>query len=154
MKEREVLRGADIIAMTTSGRAKYESLLDNIKFPIVLVEEAAEVFEAHIITSISSQTEHMILVGDHQQLRPNPAVYQLSHNYNLSISLFERLINNNIPYVTLGVQRRMRKEIADLLIYIYPDLKSHERVLEYPNVKGTYQNLFFMDHSYNEESNG
>jgi hypothetical protein len=43
----------DIVAMTTTGCAKYSSLFKDINFPIVLVEEAAEVFESHIITSLS-----------------------------------------------------------------------------------------------------
>ena len=52
--------------MTTTGRAKYQELMKNISFPIVVVEEAAEVFEAHVISSISEGTEHLILVGDHE----------------------------------------------------------------------------------------
>lgn len=39
--------------MTTTGCAKNSDLLKGITFPIVIVEEAAEVFEAHILTSLS-----------------------------------------------------------------------------------------------------
>jgi hypothetical protein len=49
----KALKRCDIVALTTTGCAKYSSLLSNVKFPIVIVEEAAEVFEAHILTSIS-----------------------------------------------------------------------------------------------------
>lgn len=87
--------------MTTTGRSKYSEMLGNVNFPIVIVEEAAEVFEAHIITSLTKETEHLILIGDHEQLKPNPAVYDLSHNYNLSMSMFERLIRNKVPHKTL-----------------------------------------------------
>jgi hypothetical protein len=52
--------------MTTTGRAKYADLLSTINFPIVIVEEAAEVFEAHIMTSLSHKTSHVILIGDHE----------------------------------------------------------------------------------------
>lgn len=52
--------------MTTTGRSKYSKMLENIKFPIVIVEEAAEVFEAHIITSLTKETEQLILIGDHE----------------------------------------------------------------------------------------
>lgn len=55
----------DIVALTTTGCAKYSDLLKTTKFPIVIVEEAAEVFEAHILTSLSKDTEHIILIGDH-----------------------------------------------------------------------------------------
>jgi len=40
--------------MTTTGRAKYADFLSKMNFPILIVEEAAEVFEAHIITSLSN----------------------------------------------------------------------------------------------------
>jgi superfamily I DNA and/or RNA helicase len=52
--------------MTTTGRSKYAHLFKNINFPIVIVEEAAEVFEAHIVTSLSKDTKHLILIGDHE----------------------------------------------------------------------------------------
>lgn len=40
-------------------------MVNNITFPIIIIEEAAEVFEAHIVTSLSKGTEHVILIGDH-----------------------------------------------------------------------------------------
>jgi hypothetical protein len=52
--------------MTTTGCAKNEDLLKYTTFPIIVVEEAAEVFEAHILSSLSKKTEHLILIGDHQ----------------------------------------------------------------------------------------
>lgn len=114
-----------IIAMTTTGRSKYSNLLKNVKMPIVIVEEAAEVFEAHIVTSISEHTKHLILIGDHEQLRPNPAVYDLSLHFNLSMSMFERLIKNKVPHATLNIQRRMRPEISKIMNFIYPTLQDH-----------------------------
>jgi helicase required for RNAi-mediated heterochromatin assembly 1 len=56
----------DIVAMTTTACSKYTSLFRGINFPIVLVEEAAEVFESHIIASLSPNTKHLILIGDHE----------------------------------------------------------------------------------------
>ena len=61
----KVIMQADIVAMTTTGCAKFHDLLSKFKFPIVIVEEAAEVFEGHVLSSISEHTEHMILIGDH-----------------------------------------------------------------------------------------
>jgi superfamily I DNA and/or RNA helicase len=52
--------------MTTTGRAKYSEMLSKVVFPILIVEEAAEVFEAHIVTALSKNTEHVILIGDHE----------------------------------------------------------------------------------------
>ena len=44
---------------------------------VVIVEEAGEVFEAHILASLAPATEHLILIGDHEQLRPKPQLYAL-----------------------------------------------------------------------------
>jgi superfamily I DNA and/or RNA helicase len=148
-----LLKKQNIVAMTTTGRAKYSDLLQTINFPIVIVEEAAEVFEAHIMTSLSLKTSHVILIGDHEQLRPSPAVHALDTQYNLSMSMFERLIKNKVEHSTLATQRRMRPEIAQIMNFIYPDLKNHESVSTFPEVKGISKNLFFFDHEWKEESN-
>lgn len=55
--------------MTTTGAAKYTSVLQEVKPPVVIVEEAAEVLEAHTITTLSQACKHLILIGDHQQVR-------------------------------------------------------------------------------------
>jgi hypothetical protein len=71
---------------------------------IVIVEEAAAIFEAHIITALSTKCEHLILIGDHVQLRPNPSVYRLGMKYHIDVSLFERFVKNNFPNVRLNIQ--------------------------------------------------
>lgn len=102
-----------------------------------VVEEAAEVLEAHIVTALSKHTEHLILIGDHLQLRPNPAVYELAKRFNLEVSLFERFINNNMEYYQLKQQHRMRPCISSLLVpHIYKQLLDHPTVEEYEDVKG------------------
>lgn len=69
----------------------------------------------------------------------------------MDVSLFERMINNNMHYVLLKQQYRMRPEIANLIRpIIYKELSDHESVLSYPNVKGMAKNLFFIDHDYPE----
>lgn len=50
---------------------------------IVVVEEAGEVFEAHILASLAPTTEHLILIGDHEQLRPKPQLYALQESHGL-----------------------------------------------------------------------
>ncbi len=72
--------------------------------------------EAHILSTMSPQTQQLILIGDHQQLRPKTQVYDLAvesgKGYNLDLSLFERLIRAGIPHHVLSVQRRMRPSIS------------------------------------------
>ena len=72
------MKNVDVIAMTTTCAARYRRILKNIGPKIVVIEEAAEVLEAHVITSLTPSTEHLILIGDHKQLRPNPSVYDLA----------------------------------------------------------------------------
>ncbi|XP_040289644.1 NFX1-type zinc finger-containing protein 1-like isoform X1 [Bufo bufo] len=147
-----ILQEADIVGMTTTGAAKFRKLLQNVQPKIVIVEEAAEVLEAHIITTLSSSCQHLILIGDHQQLRPSTTVYELAKNFNLEVSMFERLIRMKIPYVRLDYQHRMRPEIAQLLTpHIYDKLENDASVLKYENIKGVCHNLFFVDHNHLEE---
>lgn len=84
----------------------------------MIVEEAAEVLEAHIITSLTPSVEHLVLIGDHFQLPPKVEVYELQkesgRGYNLNMSMFERLVEAGaVQHVTLQQQRRMRPEIAE-----------------------------------------
>jgi superfamily I DNA and/or RNA helicase len=44
---------------------------------IVVVEEAAEVLEAHVLACLSDSVEQLILIGDHLQLRPKVENYQV-----------------------------------------------------------------------------
>ena len=152
MEEYEVLRKACVIGMTTTCAAKYRSILKEIRPRIVIVEEAAEVLEAHIIASLTPGCQHLILIGDHQQLRPTPAVHDLAKRYKLDVSLFERMVNVGIQCEMLNVQHRMRPEIAALMKHIYDDLENHESVEEYEDIKGMKKNMFFINHNYMEDS--
>lgn len=61
-----------VIGMTTTGAAKYRKLLQEVRPCLVIVEEAAEVLEAHTITTLSPACQHLILIGDHHQVRTTP----------------------------------------------------------------------------------
>jgi superfamily I DNA and/or RNA helicase len=113
-----------VVGMTTTKAAGLQSALRSVKPRIVVVEEAAEVFEQHILTSLTECCEHLILIGDHQQLRPNPADFQLGKQYNLEISMFERLVMNGFEYRQLSTQHRMRPEIsATMMGHFYANLQ-------------------------------
>ncbi|XP_013414130.1 NFX1-type zinc finger-containing protein 1-like [Lingula anatina] len=149
----QLLQNMYILGMTTTGAAKYHHILRRLRPRIVIVEEAAEVFESHIVTALTEGCEHLILIGDHQQLRPNPAVYALAKKFNLEISLFERMVRNGMHCDRLAIQHRMRPEISRLLVpEMYDHLLDHESVRHYENVRGIEENLFFIDHSFEEES--
>ena len=136
--------------MTTTAVAKMRRLLQAVKPEIVVVEEAAEVLESHIVTALTASTKHLVLIGDHQQLRPGTAVYRLATRFKLDVSLFERLVKNSVEHVTLARQRRMRPQIARLIAPIYPHLHDHPHVETFPDVLGVGRNLFFVDHAHPE----
>lgn len=63
-----VLKDAKVIGMTTTGAARWRKALQEVRPRLVIVEEAAEVLEAHTITTLSQACQHLILIGDHQQV--------------------------------------------------------------------------------------
>lgn len=157
------LREAHIIGVTTSGLARNIELLQRVRAKVMLCEEAGEVLEAHTLTAFLPGVEHAILIGDHEQLRPQINNYELQHDhsrgkrYSLDISLFERLVssqkgNLQIPLSTLKTQRRMHPSISELVkVSLYPDLKDHPSVSEYPEVDGMRDRLYWLDHQEKED---
>lgn len=43
---------------------------------VVTVEEAGELLEAHVLTSLSPHTKHLVMIGDQCQLRPKVSICQ------------------------------------------------------------------------------
>ncbi|XP_033625660.1 NFX1-type zinc finger-containing protein 1-like isoform X1 [Asterias rubens] len=147
-----ILKEASVIGMTTTGAARLRSVLQLLHPRIVIVEEAAEVLEAHIITALTAKCQHLILIGDHQQLKPNPTVYRLAKVFNMDTSLFERMINNGVPCQTLNHQHRMRPEISKLMKkHFYNNLYDDESVKGFDDIKGVAHNMFFIDHNQFED---
>ena len=151
-EEENLIRQTTVVGMTTSGAARYHSMLQRIAPKIVIIEEAAEVMEAHIITSLTRNTKHTILIGDHKQLRPKTTVFKLAREYNLGISLFERMVTNRMDCKRLCIQHRMRPEIASLTKRIYDhEIIDHDFVCNFDDISGVSHNLFFVDHCEPEE---
>ncbi|KAF9105258.1 hypothetical protein BGX27_009708 [Mortierella sp. AM989] len=150
---------AQVIGVTTYGAARHQTLIATLQPKIVICEEAGEVLESHILTALSKSTQHLILIGDHLQLRPKIATYELSsesrqgRQYNLDRSLFERLVTTaKMPSSLLTTQRRMRPEICNMVRHtLYPKLIDGEKVHTYPNVSGMATNVFFMSHCHPED---
>lgn len=115
----------------------------------VVFEEAAEIMDAHIVACLTPFTQHIILIGDHKQLQP-----MLISSPENNVSLFERMVHNNINLNTLNIQYRMRKEIADLIRpIIYKDLNDGQVVSSYPEIRGMRHNLYFLTHTEMETGN-
>lgn len=78
------------------------NLLLGLRPKIVLVEEAAETLEAPITAACVPSLDHLILVGDHQQLRPHCQVHKFEDEpYYFNLSLFERMVFNDIEFENL-----------------------------------------------------
>jgi hypothetical protein len=155
-----VLSECQVIGLTTTGLAKNLKLLRKVDSKVLLCEEAGEVLESHILTALLPSLEHVILIGDHLQLRPQVTNYELSVNhplgeqYSLDVSLFERLVKpiypmqSMLPFDTLTVQRRMHPSISRLIRdTIYRDLEDAANLSDYPEVVGMRKRLFWFDHS-------
>ncbi|KAG8335748.1 NFX1-type zinc finger-containing protein 1 [Homalodisca vitripennis] len=92
---------------------------------------------------------------DHKQLKPKPAVYQLAKKYGMEVSLFERMLKNGLGCSVLGVQHRMRPEIASLIVpTIYPSLANHPSTFDRPRVSGIDKFVFFLTHNKPEDQGG
>ncbi|KAK6337594.1 hypothetical protein TWF730_002989 [Orbilia blumenaviensis] len=159
-RDRRLLQAADIIGVTTSGLAAHADMLERVDAKVLFCEEAGEILEAHTITALIPSIVHMILIGDHEQLRPHVANYDLSTEskkgqaYNLDVSLFERLVRQpygnvplKFPIASLNTQRRMHTSIADLIrLKTYPGLL--DKVPDYPSIPGMKKRLFWMNHMH------
>jgi len=155
ISEQTVLREARVIAATTTGAAKYHSLIKSAKPGVLLLEEAGEVLEAHVISSLSPSIRQVIMIGDHQQLRPKVETYHLTAaaktGYDLNVSLFERLIKGGMAHAVLETQHRMRPEISSIARHMtYPELRDHESVMGREDVLGLAKNVCFINHSHLE----
>ncbi|KAK6436820.1 hypothetical protein LTR95_006991 [Oleoguttula sp. CCFEE 5521] len=156
-RDETILRNQKVIGVTTTGLSKYRGLIAALQPRVVLIEEAAETLEAPVIAACVPSLQQLILVGDHKQLRPHCHVKQHENKpYYLNVSLFERMVNNNVEFDTLVKQRRMIPEIRRLLYPIYGDLiKDHDSVRnpalrpDVPGMGGV--NSYFFTHQWPEK---
>ncbi|KAG8792975.1 hypothetical protein FRC12_004344, partial [Ceratobasidium sp. 428] len=156
-----ILRRSHIIGCTTTGAAKVVSLLSGVEPKVMIVEEAGQVLEPHILASLVESVQHLIMIGDPLQLRPSVNSYKLATDnlvtgkiWRFDQSLMERLSSSGFPMSQIDVQRRMRPAVSALIRKsLYPNLKDHELVTEYPGVRGMHKNVFFVSH-VNKEAGG
>ena len=55
-----------IIGCTTTAAAKYTQQLRDALPEVLLVEEAGEILESHVLTALGEETRRLILIGDHK----------------------------------------------------------------------------------------
>ncbi|KAM0340760.1 hypothetical protein ACHAPU_010351 [Fusarium lateritium] len=145
-----------IVGCTTTGLTKYRGLIAALKPRILMIEEAAETREANITSALYPSLDQIVLVGDHKQLVPQVDVRELI-DLKMNVSLFERLVDLEIPYEMLKVQRRMVPAICAVVNTFYLELENHPSVTDpslRPPVPGMGgKNLWWFNHQWREMQN-
>ena len=161
--DRRVLQTAQVIGVTTTGLAGRISTLRHVNCKVIICEEAGEIMEPHMLSALIPSAEHVISIGDHQQLRPKIINFNLSLEssqgalFQLDRSQFERLSvgergRKPFPVAQLNVQRRMRPHVSRLIREtVYPKLVDHESTKNLPNVVGLRDNVFWLNHENAED---
>jgi hypothetical protein len=154
-RDRHSIGEKRIIGCTTTAAAKYTRGLQCASPGIILVEEAGEILESHILTAMTPDTKQLVLIGDHQQLRPKVNNYALTvekgDGFDLNRSLFERLVLAGFPHTTLRKQHRMCPEISSLVRHLtYPDLLDALRTLTHDPIRGLQGRVIFFNHDHLE----
>ncbi|EPE34203.1 P-loop containing nucleoside triphosphate hydrolase [Glarea lozoyensis ATCC 20868] len=149
------LRNMRVIGCTTTIAAKQNKLIRGANPDIVLVEEAGEILESHILTALTQSVKQLILIGDDKQLRPRINNYALSvekkAGYDLNRSLFERLILGGHEHTTLRKQHRMHPEISVLIRELtYPDLIDGPNTTDRERPRGIQGRVVFVNHTHPE----
>ncbi|KAL2131440.1 hypothetical protein VTI74DRAFT_5109 [Chaetomium olivicolor] len=153
----QILAGKKIIGCTTTGAAKYHHLIRSAGTDVILIEEAGEIPESHVLTALTSKVTQVVLIGDHKQLRPKINNYALSvekgDGFDLNRSLFERLICQGSRFATLRKQHRMVPEISVFARELtYPNLLDGPKTSNRPRILGLQDRVVFLNHGRREES--
>ncbi|KAH6953007.1 P-loop containing nucleoside triphosphate hydrolase protein [Fusarium avenaceum] len=154
---RRVLKEKRIIGSTTTAAAMYQSIIETANPDVILVEEAGEILEAHIITALSASVKQLILIGDHKQLRPKVNNYNLTkekgEGFDLNVSLFERLVCQGRDFTSLEEQHRSHPDISQYpRMLAYPELKDIPSTFDRAPVRGLRSRVTFVHHEQPEDS--
>lgn len=108
--EKTVLTNAEVVCCTCIAAA--DRRLAKFNFEYLLIDECVQASEPESLVPIVKGVKHLVLVGDQQQLGPTVMNDQASRE-GLSISLFERLLEQGILPHCLQIQYRMHPVIAE-----------------------------------------
>jgi hypothetical protein len=89
-KHVDILRSKRIIGCTTTGAAKYKETIQGASPGVLLVEEAGEILESHVITALGANAKQMILIGDHKYVLIKRSALVREPNQSLSLDNFAR----------------------------------------------------------------
>lgn len=108
--ERDICSEADVVCCTTVTAGS--KALEKMTFDIVVVDEATQAVEPHLLIPILHGSKQVVLVGDHFQLGPTIASRDAS-GAGLGVTILERLCQlGNLP-IRLEVQYRMHPALCE-----------------------------------------
>ncbi|ODA79016.1 hypothetical protein RJ55_04606 [Drechmeria coniospora] len=155
-RSQSILLGKRVIGCTTTGAAMNHAILRKVKPDVVLVEEAGEILEAHVVSALGPSVKQLILIGDHKQLRPKVGSYRLTvemgEGFDLNESLFERLIKHGHKFTSLTEQHRSHPDISHFTrLLAYPHLENSPETLKRDKVRGLQSRVIFAHHEKPED---
>lgn len=158
-KDAKCIRTANIqvVGCTTTGLGKYRGLIAALKPRTMIVEEAAQSREAQVASALYGSLQQLVLVGDHQQMRPHCDTPGLgAWPYHLDVSMFERLVRyHRMPLTVLKKQRRMIPIIREILNPFYKELGDHPSVENRnnrPPIPGMPVESYLCQHQFSEDT--
>ena len=149
------------ILCTTLNNAGNERLKKNkLTYDYLIIDEACQCVEPSSLIPLCHGIKNLILVGDHKQL-PATVFYPKAKSILYNRSLFERLIDNQIPRHILTIQYRMQTNIRKFISNLFYEDKlkdsPDEAYIEKINKNMIYKiidinkNFTFFDIAFSEE---
>ncbi|XP_071480080.1 NFX1-type zinc finger-containing protein 1-like [Diadema antillarum] len=146
--EYSVFRAASVLGMTASATVANHDVLRYVQPRIIIVDQAQDVAEAVLISTLSPDCRQLILLGECEpNVEPDVAVSASASRSDVKMSFFQRILDKNYAVNNLKIQHRMRPEISKFLKReMYPDLMDGSSVTRFSNVPGVAENVYFLRH--------
>ena len=143
-----------IIATTTEIYKQYFKLLIRLTYDLIIIEEAEKVLKSNKISLLTKCSKQIILFGDVMKIKHEINIIE---NKDQKTPIIQRLIQNQIPYITLQSQRRMKLIFVEFIKIIYGQdctdiFKDYTFVDNNIKVKGITKDIFFINHNMIEQN--
>ncbi|KAH0480223.1 MAG: hypothetical protein KVP17_000903 [Porospora cf. gigantea B] len=146
-----------IVGMTVTYAASHKALMEQLAPEVIVVEEASLSLEPLLVAGLnSSRLQHLVLVGDHQQLRPVVNYLPLSlQESRFNRSLMERLISAGHTYSQLSLQHRAHPEVYDVFRSCYKQhISDHPSTDQRPRLPFNEGRVIFFNQDDPENTEG
>jgi len=149
----ELYKQMRIIGMTATIASVHRKAISMCGCRYMIIEEAGELTEIMTVPVLPQTLEHLVLIGDYNQLRPKVEHEMTMKPINYDISAFERLAlylkENLLPQLfTLTIQRRMHPEISCIIRDVFcPDMIDDHSTYNRPVCPGVLSRVSFVLHN-------